>query len=71
MMIQTAFTRRCPRRLIVLPPENKKGPPALSVPRCRGEGGSPFFRVAMRAVVKYKESRGYPLFPFQARGLKL
>ena len=34
-------------------------------------GGSPFFRLAMRARVAYKKSRGCPLFPLPARGLKL
>ena len=34
-------------------------------------GGSPFFHLAMRIRVSYKKSRGCPLFPFPARGLKL
>ena len=36
-----------------------------------GEGGSPFFHLAIKIRLSYKESRGCPLFPFPARGLKL
>ena len=49
----------------------KKGPPSLSFTTSPGEGGSPFFRVAINIRLSYKKSRGCPLFPFPARGLKL
>ena len=49
----------------------EKGPPALSIRSALREGGSPFFHLAMRIRVSYKKSRGCPLFPFPARGLKL
>ena len=61
-------------RIYATPPprtDTKKGTARPLDSASPGEGGSPFFHLAIKFRLSYKESRGCPLFPFPARGLKL
>ena len=53
------------------PTHEKRDRPPSRFTASPGEGGSPFFHVAIQIRLSYKEIRGCPLFPFPARGLKL